>query len=82
MFGKILCAALFSAVLLYIGACYEWARRVSKDKIERTGVAKGNSALEDELYKTVFREGRIPLSPKGKELYLRYKKMLEDCLKN
>ena len=49
-----------------------------QDKAEL--LAKGNSALEDDLYKAAFREGRIPLSPKGKELYLRYKKMLEECL--
>ncbi len=42
--------------------------------------AEGNSALEDELYKAAFREGRIPLSSKGKELYQRYRTMLEECL--
>ena len=42
--------------------------------------AKGNSDLEDELYKAACREGRVLLTPAGKEHYLRYKKMLEDCI--
>lgn len=42
--------------------------------------AKGDSDLEDDLYKAACREGRVLLTPAGKEHYLRYKKMLEDCI--
>ena len=42
--------------------------------------AKGDSDLEDELYKAACREGRVLLTPAGKKHYLRYKKMLEDCI--
>ncbi len=49
-----------------------------QDKAEL--LAQGNLDREDEIYKAAFREGRIPISAAGKEHYLWYKKMLEECL--
>ena len=43
-------------------------------------LANGNMDVEDELYKAACREGRIPLSPAGQEIYQRCKKLLDDCI--